>query len=161
MNHTLQFRRLREAKHLRRERLASLAGCHRNTVINVETGRPVKFSTIADLLHKMGYGRDSVEMKSMAMLWLEGISGLKLTLAEGQKTVEQLRSSYRRSVRASQEELSATIQDQGLLREQIDLLAFAARHPEALEILRSVRNFVETYPVASDEPRHMLKAAEE
>src|SRR5581483_6746854 len=62
MNYTRQFRQLREAKNLSREQLAALAGCHRNTVINIETGRPVKFSTIADLLQKMGHARESPEM---------------------------------------------------------------------------------------------------
>ncbi|HTB81248.1 MAG TPA: helix-turn-helix transcriptional regulator [Opitutaceae bacterium] len=165
MDYTRQFRQLREAKGISREHLASLARCHRNTVINVETGRPVKFSTIADLLMKMGYAKDSLEMRGMALLWLEKVSGLKFSPADAQKTAEQLRSVYRRTVRATQDELLAVIQNSHLSREQIRLLAFAARHAEVLEILRAVHDFSEmqTLTAAADQetPMRLLKAAEE
>jgi transcriptional regulator with XRE-family HTH domain len=165
MEYTRQFRQLREAKHISREQLASLARCHRNTVINVETGRPVKFSTIAGLLVKMGYGKDSPEMRGMALLWLEGVSGLKFSAADAQKTAEQLRSVYSRNVRASQGELLAVIQNSHLSREQIKLLAFAARHAEVLEILRAVHDFSEmqtlTAASARARPMRLLKAAED
>ncbi len=165
MDYTRQFRQLREAKGISREQLASLARCHRNTVINVETGRPVKFRTIARLLMKMGYAKDSSETKGMALLWLEGVSGLKFSAADAEKTAEQLRSVYTRNVRASQGELLAVIQDSHLSREQIKLLAFAARHAEVLEILRAVHDFSEmqtlTAASAKEKPLHLLKAAEE
>lgn len=161
MNYTRQFRQLREAKNLSREQLAELAGCHRNTVINVETGRPVKFRTIAELLQKMGYARESAEMRGMALLWLEAVSGLKFSPADAQKTAEQLRAVYRRSIRASQDELTAVLQDQQLSREQIELLAFAARRPEVLEILRTVRDFAESPAFATVPADRELKAAEE
>src|SRR5581483_2718433 len=161
MNYTRQFRQLREAKNLSREQLAALAGCHRNTVINIETGRPVKFSTVSELLKKMGYAGDSAEMKGMALLWLEAVSGLKFSAADAQKTGEQLRAVYRRSIRSSQDELLAVIMEQQLSREQIELLVFAARHPDVLEILRAVRDFSESSALASDPPGQELKAAEE
>ena len=165
MDYTRQFRHLRETRNLSREQLASLAGCHRNTVINIETGRPVKFGTIAELLLKMGYAKDSPETKGMALLWLEAVSGLKFMPADTQKTAEHLRSVYRRSVRANQDELLASIQDNYLSRDQIELLAFASRHPEVLEILRSVRDFSETQALASaagkEASERTLKAAEE
>ena len=161
MNYTRQFRQLREAKNLSREQLASLAGCHRNTVINVETGRPVKFRTVAELLQKMGYARDSAEMRGMALLWLEGVSGIKFSSAEAQKAAEQMRAIYRRSVRASQEELAAVIQDSQLSREQIGLLAFAARQPAVIEILRAVRDFSESGTAAGEPAENELKAAED
>ena len=165
MDYTRQFRHLRETKNLSREQLASLAGCHRNTVINIETGRPVKFGTIAELLVKMGYPKDSPETKGMALLWLEAVSGLKFMPADVQKTAEQLRSFYRRSVRANQDELLASIQDHQLSRDQIELLAFASRHPEVLEILRAVRDFSEIQTLTSaagkEASARVLKAAEE
>jgi transcriptional regulator with XRE-family HTH domain len=165
MDYTRQFRHLRETKNLSRDQLASLAGCHRNTVINVETGRPVKFSTIAELLMEMGYAKDSPETKGMALLWLEAVSGLKFMPADAQKTAEYLRSHYRRTVRAKEEELLASIQDHRLSRDQIELLAFASRHPAVLEILRAVRDFSEIQGLASAAAREtserMLKAAEE
>ncbi|HTQ31682.1 MAG TPA: helix-turn-helix domain-containing protein [Opitutaceae bacterium] len=161
MNYTRHFRQLREAKNLSREQLAALAGCHRNTVINVETGRPVKFRTIAELLQKMGYSRESTETRGMALLWLEAVSGLKFSPADAEKTAEQLRAVYRRSIRASQDELLAAIQDRQLTREQMELLVFAVRQSEVLEILRAVRDFSENSTFASGPPGHELKAAEE
>jgi len=165
MNYTRQFRHLRETKNLSREQLASLAGCHRNTVINIETGRPVKFGTIAELLMKMGYPKDSPETKGMALLWLEAVSGLKFMPADAQKTAEYLRSHYRRTVRAKEEELLASIQDHHLSRDQIGLLGFASRHPEVLEILRAVRDFSEiqtlTSAAGNETSERMLKAAED
>jgi DNA-binding XRE family transcriptional regulator len=165
MDYTRQFRHLRETKNLSREQLASLAGCHRNTVINIETGRPVKFGTIAELMVKMGYTKDSPETKGMALLWLEAVSGLKFMPADAQKTAEHLRAHYRRSVRANQNELLASIQDHHLSRDQIELLAFASRHPEVLEILRAVRDFSEIQGLTSaarkDTAERMLKAAED
>jgi len=161
MNYTRHFRQLREAKNLSREQLAALAGCHRNTVINVETGRPVKFRTIAELLQKMGYSRESTETRGMALLWLEAVSGLKFSPADAQKTADQLRAVYRRSVRASQDELLASIQDQHLTREQIDLLVFAVRQPEVLEVLRAVRDFAAGAAFAAEPSGQELKAAEE
>jgi transcriptional regulator with XRE-family HTH domain len=165
MDYTRQFRHLRETKNLSREQLASLAGCHRNTVINIETGRPVKFGTIAELLMKMGYAKDSPETKGMALLWLEAVSGLKFMPADAQKTAEYLRSHYRRTVRAKEEELLASIQDHHLSRDQIELLAFASRHPEVLEILRTVRDFSEIQTLAAaagkETPARALKAAED
>src|SRR3990172_7249498 len=55
MHYTQLFRQLREARELSIDALAGRAKCHRNTVINVEKGRGVKFDTLADLMAKMGY----------------------------------------------------------------------------------------------------------
>ncbi len=90
---------------------------------------------------------------------------MKFLPADTQKTAEHLRSVYRRSVRANQEELLASIQDNHLSRDQIELLAFASRHAEVLEILRSVRDFSEIQALASaagkETSERTLKAAEE
>ncbi len=161
MNYTRQFRQLREAKNLSREQLAAMAGCHRNTVINVETGRPVKFRTIAELLQKMGYSRESTETRGMALLWLEAVSGLKFSPADAQKTAEHLRTVYRRSVRASQDQLLAALQEAQLTREQIELLVFAVQRTEVMEILRAVRDFAQSPPAGATPAEEELKAAEE
>src|SRR5690606_41157894 len=79
MHYTQLFRNLREAKGLTLEALATRARCHRNTVINVESGRPVKFKTISRLVQKMGYAADSEDMKSVALLWLESASGIRFS----------------------------------------------------------------------------------
>lgn len=142
MDYMRQFRQLREAKGLSREQLASRAGCHRNTVINIETGRPVKFRTIADLLGTMGYSEHSAEMKQVALLWLEATTGVKLSPGEAERTVSRLKTAYRRSVQTSQEALLRAVETAGLSREEIDLLTFAAQEPAVRAILQSVRALV-------------------
>jgi len=78
MHYAQFFRKLRELKGLSHEALAGLARCHRNTILNVEGRRPVKFKTLARLMGKMGYATNSAEMASLALLWLESVSGLDL-----------------------------------------------------------------------------------
>lgn len=144
MHYTQLFRGLREAKGLTLEGLADLAGCHRNTVTNVESGRPVKFKTIAELMGKMGYTEQSAEMKSLALLWLEAVSGIPFsqprTTASAVKTV----SSYRRSLRDSARRLESEVLKSGLSPARVDLLVFALRHPEMLSILEQIRDLVAT-----------------
>jgi transcriptional regulator with XRE-family HTH domain len=77
MIYTDLFRQLREARGLSHETLAIKAGLHRNTVINVESGRPVKFRTIAKLMTAMGASR--LDTKTMALMWVEAASGMDLT----------------------------------------------------------------------------------
>jgi DNA-binding XRE family transcriptional regulator len=130
MNYTQLFRTLREAKALTHDGLAKLANCHRNTVINVESGRPVKFKTIAELMLKMGYDSSSSEMKSVALLWLESISGINLTrdqsTSEARERIEQYRASERE---AAQLLVDAAI-GAHLTVDQIRTLIFAASRPE-------------------------------
>lgn len=76
MIYTELFRQMRETKNLTHEQLARKAGCHRNTVINVESGRPVKFRTIAKLMKALH--ATEVQLQSMALLWVEATSGLEL-----------------------------------------------------------------------------------
>jgi len=90
MDYTQLFRKLREEKDLTLEQLAELAGMHRNTVVNIEAGRPVKFKTIAALMGQMGYGANSPELKSMALLWLESVSGIPFSRSETQAAARKL-----------------------------------------------------------------------
>jgi transcriptional regulator with XRE-family HTH domain len=129
-----QFRDYREARNLTREELADKAGCHRNTVINVESGRPVKFQTVAGLMEHMGYARTSAETKLLALLWLESVSGIALAPSEAQT----LRGASTRD--ASRDEVDELLA--GLRREELDLIEFAARHQEVLQILRAIRTLL-------------------
>jgi DNA-binding XRE family transcriptional regulator len=148
MNYTQLFRTLREAKALTHDGLARLAGCHRNTVINVESGRPVKFKTIAELMLKMGYDSGSSEMKSVALLWLESISGINLThdqsTSEARERIEQYRATERE---AAQLLVDAVIAGH-LSVDQIRTLLFAAGRPEIISILESMRQIVTTAETA-------------
>jgi transcriptional regulator with XRE-family HTH domain len=159
MHYTQLFRSLREAKGLTLEGLAQLAGCHRNTVTNVESGRPVKFKTIAELMDKMGYTAQSPESKSIALLWLEAVSGIPFSQPRTEAAALKAISGYRRSLRDAARELEAEVVQRSLSTSQIDLLRYAIRNPEVLTILENVRDLVATLHVPEDAPE--LKVAED
>jgi len=139
MNYTQLFRNLRESKDLTHDALARLAGCHRNTVINVESGRHVKFKTIAELMSKMGYDLHSPETKSMALLWLEGVSGINLTQEQSITEAHERIAKYRATEKEAVQLLGETIMREHLTVQQIRTLYYAAQQPEAINILESVR----------------------
>ncbi|MFA6962879.1 MAG: helix-turn-helix transcriptional regulator [Opitutaceae bacterium] len=159
MHYTQLFRSLREAKGLTIEGLAELAGCHRNTVTNVESGRPVKFKTIAELMEKMGYTDQSSEMKSLGLLWLESVSGIPFSQPRTETAAIKAIGTYRKSLRESAKRLEAEAVKSGLTPDRIDLLIFALRHPEMLAILENVRDLMATLNADSDLPD--LKVAED
>lgn len=159
MHYTQLFRSLREARGLTIEGLAELAGCHRNTVTNVESGRPVKFKTIAELMEKMGYDAKSAELKSIGLLWLEAVSGIPFSQPRTEATALKAVSGYRRSLRDAAHQLEAEIISRSLSSRQIDLLLYAVRHPGMLAILENVRDLMATLQSDGDLPE--LKAAED
>lgn len=159
MHYTQLFRSLREAKGLTLEGVAELADCHRNTVTNVESGRPVKFKTIAELMEKMGYAAQSPEMKSLALLWLEAVSGIPFSQSRTEASAVKTIGRYRRSIRQAAHQLETEAVGQGLAVHQIDLLIFAIRHPEMLSILENVRDLMASLNADADTPA--LTAAEE
>jgi transcriptional regulator with XRE-family HTH domain len=139
MHYTQLFRKLREAKGLTLEALAGLAHRHRNTVINVESGRPVKFKTIAELMVRMGYGAKSAEMKGIALLWLEAVSGIPFSQPEIEAGARKAVAGYQAGARQAARQLDEAVARAGLEVGQIELLAFAARNPGVLAILRDLR----------------------
>ena len=128
-----QFKAYREARGLSREQLAARADCHRNTVINVETGRPVKFATVLLLMEKMDYARDGAEVKTLALLWLESVTGLQISLAESHALHADANGTR---------QLQAEVVRRRLGRADVDLLTFAARHRKVLGALRAIRELV-------------------
>ncbi len=155
MNYTQLFRTLREAKGLTHDGLAREAGCHRNTVINVESGRPVKFKTIAELMQKMGHGSDSPELKTIALLWLESISGVNLTQEESTKEARDRIATFRASEKETAQLLSDAAVSHNLSSEQIRTLLFACARPEVITILEGMRQLVtaaETAPHVETAP---------
>ena len=151
MNYTQLFRTLREAKGLTHDGLAKLADCHRNTVINVESGRPVKFKTIAELMLKMGYDPDSAEMKSIALLWLESISGIDFTQDRTTNEARKKIAKYRATEKEAAEVLADTVVGQRLSVEQIRILLFAAGQPQVIGILEHIREMVGQPPPLSED----------
>jgi transcriptional regulator with XRE-family HTH domain len=139
MDYPQLFRSLREAKGLTLEQLARASRVHRNTVTNIESGRPVKFKTIAALTRKMGYADRSPEMKAIALLWLESVSGLTLSRdaaeSAARRTVESHRSAQRHALQKLEQQIAAS----HLTPQQIELLGFAVRNPEIIEIVASIR----------------------
>lgn len=142
MNYTQLFRTLREAKGLTHDGLARLVGCHRNTVINVESGRPVKFKTIAELMQKMGYDSDSPEMKSIALLWLEAISGINLTLDRSTAEARKKIAKFRATEKEAAQMLADAVVAEHLSVEQIQTLLFAASRADVISVLDSIRDLV-------------------
>lgn len=144
MHYTRLFRNLREAKGLTLDHLARLARCHRNTVVNVESGRPVKFKTIARLMIKMGYPAASPEMKSIALLWLESVSGLPFSQPDSDPATRDLLAAHQATRRDALLRLADAVDRARLSPVQIDLLLFAARQPAALAILAAARDLATT-----------------
>jgi transcriptional regulator with XRE-family HTH domain len=157
MQYTQLFRRLREQKGLSHEALAKLARCHRNTVINVESGRQVKFKTIARLMGKMGYATDSHEMASLALLWLESVSGVDLADPSMLGPVRQKLAAYDRPASQAAQHLVETVRRARLNEREIRLLAYAAQHPEMLAIVDSIKDLVQSVAAGPAE----LKVAED
>ena len=157
MQYAQFFRKLREQKGLSHEALARLARCHRNTILNVEGGRQVKFKTIAGLMGKMGYATNSPEMASLALLWLESVSGLDLADPSRLGPVRQKIATYSRSASQAAQHLMETVRRTKLEEREIRLLTFAAQHSEMLAIIESIQDLVQTPAAGPAE----LKAAED
>lgn len=158
MQYTQLFRRLREQKGLSHEALARLARCHRNTVLNVEGGRRVRFKTLAGLMAKMGYASDSPEMASLALLWLESVSGLDLADPAQLAPARQKLAVYGRPAAQAAQQLAETVRRARLDDRQIRLLEFAAQRPEVLAIIGSLRDLLAS---AGAESSPELKVAED
>ena len=156
MHYTQLFRTLREDKGVTIEELARLARCHRNTVANVESGRPVKFKTISRLMVELGYGVNSSEMKSLALLWLEAVSGMPFSRPEVTRAARKKIGAYRAASRHTARQLSEAVARAGLSPEHIRLLIFASTHPDVLATIASVRDLA--FDLSTKEPS--LKAAE-
>lgn len=157
MQYTQLFRQLREQKGLSHEALAALARCHRNTVLNVESGRQVKFKTVARLMSKMGYPSDSPEMASLALLWMESVSGLDLADPATLTPARQKIAHYERNATQALQDLVGTVRRSRLNERQIRLLTIAAQRPEMLKIIESVNDLLQAQEPDSAE----LKVAED
>jgi transcriptional regulator with XRE-family HTH domain len=162
MHYTQLFRNLREIKGLTHESLARKATCHRNTVINVESGRPVKFKTIAELMAVMGHGQESAEIKSIALLWLESVSGVNLTSEQSTEEARKKIARYRATEQEAAQLLADTVIAEHLTVDQIRALLFASGRPEIIAILENIRDLVgisSSEPV-SEEMEQQLEVAE-
>jgi DNA-binding XRE family transcriptional regulator len=161
MHYTQLFRTLRETKGLTHEGLARKAACHRNTVINVESGRPVKFKTIAELMSVMGFGHDTAELKSVALLWLESVSGVNLTSEQSTEEARRKIARYRATEQEAAQILADNVIAEHLSVDQIRALLFASGRPEVITILENIRDLVGvTSSSPSEEMEPQLEVAE-
>jgi transcriptional regulator with XRE-family HTH domain len=140
MDYKQLFKKLRGEKGLTLDQLAALSGVHRNTVVNVESGRQVKIDTLVDLMAKMGYAKDSPEMRMMGLLWLESVSGLKISLADAEAASRKVLATYGTSARNSARRLHEAINRTGRTAEEIDLLVYAASHPDVFTLIEAARD---------------------
>lgn len=146
MSYSEQFKLFRESRGLSREGLASRAKCHRNTVNNVESGRPVKFETISQLMRAMDYGDGSPELKLLAVLWLEEVSGVRITVEEAQELKREVEK--RRKSTPWLQRLNREVARRGLGEEEVELLSFAAKHRPILTALRAIQGLLTEKPSA-------------
>jgi len=162
MHYTQLFRNLREIKGLTHEGLARKAACHRNTVINVESGRPVKFKTIAELMAVMGYDQETTELKSIALLWLESVSGVNLTSEQSTEDARKKIARYRATEQEAAQLLADTVIAEHLTVDQIRTLLFATGRPEIITILENIRDLVgiRSASNSSEEMNEHLEVAE-
>lgn len=138
MGYPEQFKAFREARGLSREALASLAKCHRNTVSNLESGRPVKFASVVRLMTQMGYSESSRETKLLALLWLEAVTGIRVTERESTTLLRDIMDKNADALRA----LEAEVRRRRLDRAKLEALWFAAKHDKILESLRAIQELV-------------------
>ena len=156
MHYTQLFKRLREDKGLSLEQLARLAGTHRNTVVNVESGRSVKFKTIAQLMLKMGYAAGSIEMRSVALLWLQDVSGIPFSQTDTEASAKKAIATYGSSSRHAAKRLHDVVARADLTTDQISLLVYAAQRTPVLNIIENIRELGQ-----SDVDAPQLKVAED
>ncbi|MCC5789762.1 MAG: helix-turn-helix domain-containing protein [Opitutales bacterium] len=141
MDYTEFFRQLRIQKGFTHDTLANLAGVHRNTVINLEQNRQVKFKTVALLLKVMGYDQDSPEIRRIALLWLEGVSGIHFTLQEVIREKKKMDREYRKSKKSTIDLLNTTISERNLTEEKLKLLLNAVENPEIMDVLKNINTY--------------------
>ena len=125
MDYTLLFRKLREEKGLTLDALARLSRCHRNTIVNVESGRRVRLKTLIQLVQKMGYPSDSDEMRSVLLLYFESITEIPFSRAKTRQAAQKAIANYRSGVKQAAQQLQEEVLQAGLTEDQIGLLRYA------------------------------------
>ncbi|MBS0663083.1 MAG: helix-turn-helix transcriptional regulator [Verrucomicrobia bacterium] len=159
MQYTQLFRKLREEKGLTLDALARLSRCHRNTIVNLESGRRVRLKTLIQLMQRMGFSNDSPEMGSVMMLYFESITNIPFSQSKTQAAARRAIGTYRSGARQAAQQLQLVIQQSGLSQEQIELLLFAARHRNMLTILGLIRDT--EHDLRSEAAAPDLKVAED
>lgn len=140
MRYTQYFRSLREAKGFSHEGLARKAGLHRNTVINIESGRSVRFGTIAKLIGAMGYDEKSPELSLMALLWVESVSGIRFATGGNLEKAKKKAAELFEPEQQAANFLAKAAVNHNLTLKQIKMLTEACIKPEVMAILENISN---------------------
>ena len=111
------------------------------------------------LMEKMGYPAGSDELRTLALLWLEAVSNIPFSRPETVTAARRQAGVYGRDALQTSRQLAEIVADARLSAEQIRLLMYAARRPEVLSIVATVRKLVEAGSAAEAVPE--LKVAEE
>ncbi len=159
MDYTLLFRKLRDEKGLTLDALARLSRCHRNTIVNVESGRRVRLKTLIQLVQKMGYPPDSDEMRSVLLLYFERITEIPFSQPKTKQATQKAIANYRSGVKQAAQQLHDAVLEEELPEDQIRLLSFAVRTRRMIEVLSIVRSVA--YDLAARESEPELKVAED
>jgi hypothetical protein len=106
----------------------------------------------------MGYGQDSTELKSIALLWLESVSGVNLTSEQSTEDARNKIARYRATEQEAAQMLANTVIASHLSVDQIHTLLFASGRPEIISVLENIRDLVGTPKPQADEP--LLEVAE-
>jgi len=134
--------------------LAKSTKLHRNTVIKAESEEPVKFDTIAKLMHGLGYADSSQPMREIALLWLKAVSGINFSNDDAEAAFQELLDSERLKLQPLLDRLGRIITENALTPEQIALLCWAASSSPVMEILRHARTVAE-FQTGSVYPFHV------
>jgi DNA-binding XRE family transcriptional regulator len=142
MKYSTLFKRYRLEKKLSQGAAARKAGVNRSTVVNLESGRPVRFETVAQIMAAMGYGKESAEIKLLVLLWTEKATGVSFTSAEAASLVHDARRVHGKEVAAAVSCLQNEIEANHLSTREVDLLIFAARHACVIDSLEAISRLV-------------------
>ncbi|MBK9990119.1 MAG: hypothetical protein IPP19_05105 [Verrucomicrobia bacterium] len=118
----------------------------------------MKFKTIADLMSMMGYSPESPELKSVALLWLESVSGVNLTSEQSTAEARQKIARYRATEQEAAQMLADTVIAEHLSIDQIRTLLFASGRPEIISVLENIRDLVGSPDSSGDEEPALIVA---
>lgn len=138
MHYTSYFKTLREETDLTMDGLARKAGLHRNTIINIETGRSVKFQTIAKVLDVMGIKAGTVKYRIMAVLWASDVCKVDLSAANKDKALTKEMGRISSDEAKALSELGEAISNSDLSAPQIKALARVAKKQETLSAIMQI-----------------------
>lgn len=143
--------KLRELRaDLKQDELALKAKLSRATIVNAENeDERLRFSTIAQIVRALGYRDDSPEMRDIALLWLESVSGIHFGVDDASDAIQHLVDKEKFKNKELLATLATTIATAGLAPKEIALLTWAASRPPALEILEHARQ-LELYSERED-----------